>query len=346
MKPKEDMYKHYFACLQSLVYLASHMKMPYGIEEKNLSILFTELTKGMPERGAEIWIDEKEGINIFHALARSQVNSSELFYEAVRIFSKDLGVMMLHQDKHGFTPLNTACKEGKVTLVETLLSEASVVLSDGSIQNLLNQPNNHGYTPFMSAYHTLPLLKILSEKIKTLDLTQKTINGNTVLMLACLYGKHQAVDFLLEKAEKESKETVLYLLHHQNHDHDNVLHIALRKKDYASLDTILEYAAKNMNCEELKAYCTPIIKGRDVKAITNMLYQAKQNCLDFKQFIYEASRVLPTNLMERWAHVPQISQRIRKYLQASDEAGHTADTANNEKESADNLEASASANKP
>lgn len=324
---EEKMFKTYFACLQSLIYLASHMKMPQDIEERNISILLNELAHEKAAHGVEIWIDKQEGINVFHALARSQaVEHSEFFYEACGLFNEHLAPMLLHKDTHGFTPLNTACKEGNMNTVKTILSEAKCALSHTDFQTLLHQENNEGYTPFISAYHSLPLLNILSEKINEPNLRQTTKKENTVLMLACLYGKRDALHFLLEKAEQQGTETLLYLLHHQNSRKENVLDIALRKQNYGILDSLLEYAAKHMEHEKFIEYSASIYKGADPKAMTSLLYQAKQYLQDFKRFIFQPRPDASFNIFELWRNIPEIRQRIMKYLPTNQDLAKTAST--------------------
>lgn len=342
---KEDMVKTYFACLQSLIYLASHMRMPYRIEEKNLSILCKKLYDERSRNGEEIWIDEKEGINIFHVLARSQVDNNDFFYDCASIFNDDLASMLCHQDKHGFTPLNTACKEKeKINIVNAILCEAKIALSSEDFQTLLHQENKDGYTPFMSAHHSLPLLKALAEKINTLDLKKQTKKGNTVLTLACLCKNHETIDYLLEKAEQEGKDTLLYLLHHYNNKHENVLDIALRKKNYTALDTILDYASRYMGSKELLEYSISIIKGRDSKAMTILLYQANKNLSDFKEFIHESTFIPSFDLLQFWSNAPRIHQRLQRYLQTEPEAESAFGGADGQKECDIDMDAAPVAN--
>lgn len=163
-----------------------------------------------------LWIDEKTGYNVLHALAKVGFLTA---VQAVLLMAKktfdleDFALFLTKDDRKGYSSLNFASAEGHVEIVELLLNTAQITFGQNipELYNFITHEDSYGSSAFNSACRQghIQVVRKLAATVMELYgrvftardiyqyLTQPNKNGNAPFFSACKAGHDEIVNELI-----------------------------------------------------------------------------------------------------------------------------------------------------
>ncbi|KAJ9179232.1 hypothetical protein P3X46_011042 [Hevea brasiliensis] len=180
-------------------------------------------------------------------------------------------------NKNGFSPLHCACSKGQLEITKLLLS---------SDLDLAMQYNNHGYTPLHLAVingHLAILEAFVFSSPSSLQCLTK--DGETVLHLAVKFNRYNVIKRLAQVPDFS------HLLHQQDQDGNNKLHLAFSRGDHQHAKYILN-STVDIDCRNDKGQkALDILELAGIETKNKQLKQMSSTASDDRTM--ELSSVLP-----------------------------------------------------
>lgn len=171
--------KAYILCLQSLL----TFKLGFIDDKSTYDMAAVEQLLGKIEVIYDnstdfIWIHPQHQITLVHAFIQSKLNHVDFFKRVINLFHLQGQLILNKKEKCGFTPLNSACHEGKNAYVADILAWGKTVLDQDQYQTMIITQNHMGYSPLLSSTNTPSLLIKLINEFKENEILPEINNSN------------------------------------------------------------------------------------------------------------------------------------------------------------------------